>query len=143
MSIWDYIRLPKNKDEWRNFGCWITEKISVKPDWAITIYDLRILYKGLDGYWRLFDWRLPYKTTQNFWNALFSLQIYIVKWKWLVIPKLHLVFRPCHKYCLLIATPGLLFDRGEIHAKFAIMNWQTEREVYGCNEPRLWDEGSV
>jgi hypothetical protein len=30
MSIWDYIRLPKNKDEWRNFGCWITEKIFYK-----------------------------------------------------------------------------------------------------------------
>ena len=131
------------EDDWRNFGWRITEYFAIKPEWAWTILDIRFIYRTKDGYWKLIDWRLPYKTEQNFWNALFSLQIYVVKYKWLMIPKLHIVFRPCNKYYLLIATPGLLFDRGEFHAKFAIMNWQIERDVYGCNEPRLWDEGSL
>jgi len=135
-------------DDYRNPFWRLTEALAVRVSWALTLLDLRFVYKGKDGKWRLLDWRLPYRTEQNFWNGLFTVQLYLVGWtdslgnRWFW-PKLHFVFRPCRRYYLLISTPGLLFDRGEFQAKFALMDWISERDEYGCTEPPGWEEGSV
>ena len=130
-------------DDYRNPFWRLTEYLAVKVLWAYTILDIRLFHIGKDDKWRVLDIRLPYKTEQNFWNGFFTIQIYLVAWRFFIWPKLHIVFRPCKRYYLLIGTPGLLFDRGEIHAKFALMDWQQEKDIYGCNEPTGWEEGSV
>ena len=114
-------------DDYRNPFWRLTEYLAVNVLWAYTILDIR----------------LPYETEQNFWNGFLTFQIYLVAWRWFIWPKLHIVFRPCRAYYLLIGTPGLLFDRGEIHAKFSIHPWQEERDIYGCDEPPGWEEGSI
>ena len=131
------------EDDHRNFMWRLSEHLAVKVLCAWTIFDVRIGHTGKDGIWRILDVRAPYRTQQNFWNAFLSIQVYIVAWRCGIWPKLHIVFRPCRKYYLLIGTPGLLFDRGEFHIKFALMDWQKEKDVYGCNEPPGWEEGSV
>jgi len=143
LSDWWDKWIGHSADDWRNFGWRITLLLAVKVLWAWTILDIRFFHKGKDGKWRVLDVRLPYETEQNFWNAFLSIQIYLVAWRFFIWPKLHIVFRPCRRYYLLIGTPGLLFDRGEIHAKFAVMDWQMEKDVYGCTEPPGWEEGSV
>jgi hypothetical protein len=130
-------------DDRRNPFWRLTEYLSVKVLWAWTILDLRFIYKKTDGKWILADLFLPYKTQQNFWNGFLTIQLYIVVWRYGVCPKLNIVFRPVKKYYLEMSTPGLLFDRGELHVKFALMNWEVEKEKYGCTEPPGWEEGSV
>ena len=106
-------------DDRRNFGWRIGEALRVQILWAWTIIDIRIGVWRSGTFWPVYT-RLPYKTEQNFWNGFLTFQIYLVAWRWFIWPKLHIVFRPCRAYYLLIGTPGLLFDRGEIHAKFSI-----------------------
>jgi len=129
-------------DDRRNPFWRLTEYLAVKVLWSWTILDLRIIYKRTDGKWVLADLFLPYKTQQNFWNGFLTIQLYVVVWRYGACPKLNVVFRPCKKYYFEISTPGLLFDRGEFHAKFAPMNWESEKAL-GCMEPPGWEEGSV
>ena len=151
-KLWSYLGLiPGFKkwfgegtpDDYRNPFWRLTEYLAVNVLWAYTILDIRLFHTGKDGKWRMLDIRLPYKTEQNFWNGFLTFQIYLVAWRWFIWPKLHIVFRPCRAYYLLIGTPGLLFDRGEMHAKFSIHPWQEERDIYGCDEPQDYSEGSL
>jgi hypothetical protein len=115
------------EDDWRNFGWRISEALRVQVSWAWTIIDFGIYP---------FRFKLPYRTQQNFWNGFFTVQIYVVGWKWFMWPTLHIVFRPVKSHFLLIATPGLLFDRGEFHCKVAVMSPEP-------SEPQGYEEGSV
>lgn len=135
-------------DDFRN-PFWRATEGPLKADvlWAWTILDFRVLYRRWDlnqeGSWMIFDLRLPYRTQQNFWNAFFSLQIYLVGWKWFAWPKMNIVFRPVRDYFLEASTPGILFDSGAIHAKFVIFNWQREQEEGQGGDAHGWEEGSV
>lgn len=136
------------KDDKRNPFWRLTEVMAVKVDWAITLFDLRIYFTRKDGQRIFFYLAGLYFTQQNFWNGLFTVQIYLMKWtafKFLPFawPKLLIVFRPCHKYWLAISTPGPLFDRGEFQCKFAIQNFDNEeRWNPGCNASG-WNEGTI
>ena len=123
-------------DDRRNFMWRLSEYLRVQVLWAWTILDVRVGHTGTDGIWRILDVRAPYRTRENFWNAVFSVQLYLVAWRRGIWPKLHIVFRPCRGWFLLIGTSGLLFDRGEYQTKVAIMKPEG-------NEPLGWEEGSL
>ena len=134
---------PGTPDDVRNPFWRLTGYLSVKVLHAWTLLDVRFIYKRADGKWILFDIFAPYKTEQNFWNGFLTIQLYLVIWRYGAFPKLHIIFRPVKRYILQVATPGLLFDRGEFQAKFAVMDWKSEKEEYNCTEPPGWEEGSV
>jgi len=128
-------------DDKRNPFWRLTEAMAVKVDWALTLLDLRIYFKRSDGQRVLFYLAGFYPVKQNFWNGFITVQIYLVKWtafKFLPFawPKLLIVVRPCSSRVLEISTPGLLFDRGEFHAKFAFMRLEP-------GDATNWNEGSV
>lgn len=131
--------------DWRNFGSWITERTTVKVEWARYLFDLRIGYKS-GGKWQepyLKFWTL---VTQNFWNGILTANLYVVKthlWKIpFLIPRVGVVIRFSHDWWF-EAGIGYLFDRGEFGGKVTIMNWEAEEKFNpGCNA-RGWEEGPV
>ncbi len=78
---------PGTDDDRRNFGWRITEYLAPGVIWALTILDLRIFtvrekkFLGLTHFWPIYLWGF-YRTKENFWNGFFTVQIYIVRWKW-------------------------------------------------------------
>lgn len=131
--------------DWRNFGSWLTEKLRLKVEWARYLVDIRIGFKR-NGVWKS-EFHVWTPVTQNFWNGLFTANIYLVKsvlWSRVsvLIPRINVVIRFAHDYWF-EAGIGYLFDRGEFGAKMVIMNWQKE-EIYnsGCNA-KGWEEGAV
>jgi len=131
----------ETEDDRRNFGWRLTEAMAVKVDWALTLLDLRIYFTRKDGQRVFFYLAGFYPVRQNFWNGFITVQIYLVKWtafKFLPFawPKLLIVVRPCSSRVLEISTPGVLFDRGEFHAKFAFMRLEP-------GDATNWNEGSV
>ncbi len=128
-------------DDRRNFGWRISEALRVQVLWAWTILDIRFgtvrknKFLGLTYFWPIYI-RLPYRTEQNCWNGFFTIQLYIVGWRYFVWPKLHILFRPIPKYYLQVYSPGLLFDRGEYSLKIAIMSPEP-------SEPQWVEEGSI
>ena len=131
----------ETEDDRRNFGWKLTEYLAVKVEWSLTLLDLRVYFKRSDGQRVFFYLAGLYPTKQNFWNGLVTIQIYLVKWtafKFLPFawPKLFIVVRPCSSRVLEISTPGVLFDRGEFHAKFAFMRLEP-------GDATNWNEGSV
>jgi hypothetical protein len=131
-------------DDFRNpFWRLFEGPLAVKVLWALTFLDLRIFYHRSDGRYVLIDLFLPYRTRQNFWNAFFSVQLYLVVWRYFAWPKINIVFRPLRDYYLEASTPGVLFDSGAIHAKFAIFNWQREQIEGQGGDAWAWEEGSV
>lgn len=131
--------------DWRNPFSWLTEKLRVKVEWAKYLFDLRIGFKR-DGKWKIGYVGLWNPVTQNFWNAVMSCNVYILKttlWNIpIIIPRVNLVIRFAHDYWF-EAGIGYLFDRGEFGAKCVIMNWAHE-EIYNpdCNA-ESWNEGNV
>ena len=131
-------------DFWRNFGSWITEKLTVPVEWSSYLVDLRLGYK-VNNKWCC---KLEFfkEVTQNFWNGIFTFNIYIVKTKILTIPfflpRINIVSRFSYNYWF-EAGIGYLFDRGEFGIKLVIMNYNSE-EIYnpGVNASG-WNEGPV
>jgi len=137
MSIWDYIRLPRNSDEWRNFGCWITEALRVNVEWHRYLFDLRLGFKREDGWHCYLGFWKPVE--QNFWNGIFTLNVYLTKFRIkgcpVVTPRINLVIRPFHDYYFQFGC-GILFDRGEFGFKLRF----TKVEL---GDAEGWNEGSV
>jgi hypothetical protein len=133
-----------NSDDFRN-PLWRASEgpLRVNVLWAITLLDLRIIYHRRDGKWILAEMYVPYATRQNFWNAFFSLQVYLVGWKCFAWPKVNVVFRPVRDWWFEASTPGVLFDSGFIHAKFAIFNWQREQIEGQGGDAWAWEEGTL
>lgn len=129
----------------RNLCEWFTEKMRVEVEWAITLFDLRL------GFKRREKWHLGYvsmftPTTQNFWNGIFTLSIYLVKTTIkripLLLPRIGMVIRYSHDSWF-EAGIGYLFDRGEFGAKLALMDWQSEERFNPGVNAEGWNEGPV
>ena len=128
----------------RNFGSCITERLRVKVEWAKYLVDLRI------GFLRAGRWTssLHFWTsvTQNFWNGIFTFNLYVIKthlWRMpVLIPRVNLVIRPFRNYWLETGI-GYLFDRGEFGGKLVLQSW-ANAEIYnpGVNA-KGWEEGAV
>lgn len=150
-------------DDFRNPFWRVTEgPLAVKVSWAITLFDFRFLYRKekwqnkhdkwvdlqkmwdegweLQRYWKVFHLDGFYPTQENFWNGVFTFQIYLVAWRWFIWPRLSICIRPLRDWYFLFNTPGWLFDCGKLSkGKFVIFNWYKEGKIdaYG------WEEGSV
>lgn len=124
-------------DDIRNPFWRVTEALTVKVEWHKYLIDLRLFFKR-DGKWHYYLalWK-PVK--QNFWNGIFTFNIYIIKTTIkgypMIIPRFDLVFRPLKNWYLEIGC-GYLFDRGEFGLKCAVYN-QESCDAIG------WEEGSV
>lgn len=142
MTSWrEIFRLPRNADEWRNFGVWITERLRVKVEWAIYLIDLRLGFRSnKNGKWSSY-FAIGGPVTQNFHNAIFTLNIYIVKTTIrkipFVFPRINLVFRPLRNWWFETGI-GILFDRGEFAFKIVIMHWPD-----ASGDAEGWNEGNV
>lgn len=130
--------------DWRNFGSWLTERLRVKVEWARYLVDLRLGFKRGNS-WKIYlgVWT---PVTQNFWNGIFTFNLYVVKTRVLgvgiLIPRIAVVVRFAHDWWF-EAGVGYLFDRGEFGGKLVIQNWDNE-EIYnpGVNA-KGWEEGAV
>jgi hypothetical protein len=139
-------KLPNfQSDFWRNFGSCVTERLRIKPEWSFYLIDLRI------GFQRQGKWRIGYisifqPVTQNFWNGIFTLNVYVVKTTlWgipLLFPRIGTVIRFSHNRWF-EAGIGYLFDRGEFGGKLVFMEWNAEEKWNpNCNAVG-WEEGPV
>jgi hypothetical protein len=131
---------PGTDDDLRNFGWRITEAMIVRVEWAISIFDLRIGYKS-GGSWVPIYLRLFGPVTENFWNGIFTLNVYLTKFTVrgvpVVTPRVGLVIRFAHDYYFQCGA-GILFDRGEFGWKLRIANAIKEGD-----QTVGWEEGSV
>ncbi len=133
-------------DDWRNFGWKLTEKLRVKVEWSKSLFDLRLGVKK-SGRWRIIFAQFWQPVEQNFWNGVFTTQLYVIKTKLfgfipLILPRVGVVIRYTHDRWF-EAGIGYLFDRGEFGAKFTFMEWNAEEKWNpGCNA-KGWNEGSV
>ena len=131
---------------WRNFGEWITSRTRVKVEWSRYLFDLRIGFQS-GGKWKICRFAVWKPVTQNFWNAVFSVNVYVVKTVlWGVIPallpRIGIVSRFSRDWWF-EAGIGYLFDRGEFGAKLTLQNWNIEEQLNpGCNAVG-WNEGPV
>lgn len=133
------------RDDWRNFGWRISEKLRVKVEWAKYLLDLRMGFKR-GGQWKIAMVRFWTPVTQNFWNGIFTANIYMIKirvWKIpILLPRVGVVIRFSRDWWFQFGF-GYLFDRGEFGAKCIIANWASQEKWNpGCNAWG-WDEGPV
>lgn len=143
------------EDDKRNFGWRVTEALRFVPDWSVYLIDLRLGFKR-EGKWRSYLSFLK-PVTQNFWNGIFTFNIYITKAKNfpMIFPRFGLVFRPIRNYWFQIGL-GWLFDRGEFGAKMVITEWWNDRianpgqwavdgdpTTVTPHAAKDWNEGSV
>ena len=130
--------------DWRNFGERVTERARVKVEWAKYIFDLRIGFRS-GGKWRSYlgIWK---PVIQNFWNGLFTVNVYVVKTTLLgipvLIPRVGVVVRFARDWWF-EAGVGYLFDRGEFGAKFGVQNWYVEEQFNPGANAVGWNEGPV
>ena len=126
-------------DDRRNPFWRLTEFLAVEVEWARYIFDLRIGFKR-GGRWQVPYLRFWQPVTQNFWNGIFTLNIYVIKttlWRVpVIIPRVGMVIRYSRNRYFQFGV-GILFDRGEFGFK---LNLAT-RILPG--EPIGWEEGSV
>jgi len=133
-------------DAKRNFGSWLTERLKVKVEWSRSIFDLRLGVKK-SGLWKIIFVQFWQPVKQNFWNGIFTTQLYVIKTKLfgfvpILIPRVGVVIRFSHDRWF-EAGIGYLFDRGEFGAKFAFMEWNVEEKFNpGCNAVGF-EEGPV
>ena len=130
---------------WRNPLEQLTEKLRVKVEWARYIFDLRIGFKS-GGSWKGLYLKFWQPVEQNFWNAILSINVYVLKthiwWIPLLLPRIGVVSRFTYNYWF-EAGVGYLFDRGEFGAKLVIMNWNEEEKSNPGVNARGWDAGPV
>jgi hypothetical protein len=142
MKMFDTLRAyfsTSTPDDRRNFGWRLTEALAFRPVWAFYIFDVRLGFKR-QGKWRCyFDFFGP--VTQNFWNGVFTINVYIVASKWFVFPRINVVSRFTSTHWFQFGL-GWLFDRGEFGGKLVIMNQAGEKE-FSPGDAQGWDEGSV
>ena len=103
------------EDDWRNFGWRITDALRVEVEWAKYLFDLRIGFKS-GGKWQVPYLKFWQPVTQNFWNGIFTLNIYLTKFKIkgipMITPRVGLVIRYSRSRYFQFGV-GILFDRGE------------------------------
>lgn len=139
---------PGTPDDWRNpFWRYFEGPGAVKVDEAFYLFDLPLGFKR-EGKWKFWFCRTWEKVDQNWWNAIFSVNLQIISWygktgNYNTAPKLMILIRFLPGYYFLFASPMYLFDGGAFHAKLAIMNAKREIEKYGCNEPLGWEESGI
>jgi len=147
LSNWWDKWIGHTSDDLRNFGWRISEYFRVEVESAKYVVDLRMGFKR-EGKWRIGQLRIWKPVEQNFWNGMFTANIYVSQVRFLRrtipfwLPRMNLVIRYSKDHPWLIGV-GWLFDRGEFGFKFAHMCWWSEKYEYGCTEPRGWDEGSI
>lgn len=83
---------------------------------------------------------------QNFWNGVFTINLYVTKFHlWripMLTPRVGVVIRFAHNYWFQ-AGIGFLFDRGDFAAKCIISSFDSQEQWNpGCNA-QGWDEGAV
>lgn len=164
---------PGSDDDLRNFGWHIGEHLRVDVLWAWTILDMRIGNTDSCGDWRLLDVHLPHPTRQNFYNAVFSAQVYLVRYKFkaewaLILSAVALVlcvvgmWLPWFTYCALFPLascfvwPKLLIVFRPTRKHYSLL--ATEAPLFDrgerhlkftpwyaveSGEPDGWEEGSV
>jgi len=110
-------------DDIRNFGWRIIEALRVKVEWAKYLIDLRLGFRAkANAKWSCYlaIWT---PVTQNFWNGILTLNVYVVKTKIkgipMILPRVGLVIRFCHDWYFQFGV-GILFDRGEFGLKLRI-----------------------
>ena len=139
------------KDDWRNFGHQITERLTVKVEWARYLFDLRLGFKR-DGRWKSYIQWPPWKlqpATQNFWNGIFTFNVYVVMfWAWkipVVVPRIAINIRYSENHGLQIQPfPAILFDRGELNfGKLRSYCWFQEEKTNPDVNARGWEEGPI
>ena len=122
------------EDDWRNPFWRLTEAMTVKVEWHRYILDLRLGFKR-EGKWKCYlaFWK---PVTQNFWNGIFTFNIYIIKTTIkgcpMIIPRFNLVIRPVKDYYFECGA-GYLFDRGEFGIK-CIISKSEGSDAQGFNE---------
>ena len=148
--MFEWFRLPKNPDEWRNFGCWITEKLTVDPISSYYLIDIRLGFKR-HGVWCNYiqwpPWNLQ-PVSQNFWNGVFTFNIYVLYAKTkkrkipLLIPRFNLVSRFTENRWFEMGL-GYLFDRGEFGGKLNVQDSINEEKYNPGVNAKGYNEGPV
>lgn len=131
----------------------------MKVEWAKYIFDLRIGFRR-GGKWKVGYLEFWKPVIQNFWNGIFTLNLYVVKTSLriktptlmsnckgfvtipLLIPRVGMVIRYSHDRWFQ-AGIGYLFDRGEFGAKFVFSDWQTQEKFNPGVNAIGWNEGPV
>ncbi|MCZ7404488.1 MAG: hypothetical protein O8C67_06105 [Candidatus Methanoperedens sp.] len=118
----------------------------MKVEWAKYIIDVRLGFQK-SGEWKFGTLQLWNPVTQNFWNGIFTLNVYVVKTTLfrffsLLVPRINLVCRFAHDHWF-EAGIGYLFDRGEFGVKCVIQNWQNEEKFNPGVNAKGWEEGPV
>jgi hypothetical protein len=134
------------EDDWRNPFWRLGEKLAIKPEWSKYLIDLRIGFIR-DGEWfsQIQFWT-PVK--QNFWNGIFTFNIYITKTHIFkgkipfLFPKAGLVIRFAHDRWFQTGI-GWLHNRGEFACKLIIVNWNDDEKYNPGVNAKGWEEGSV
>lgn len=130
---------PGTDDDKRNFGWRITEAMIVEVEWAKYLFDIRLGFvRGMKWYCYLGLWK---PVTQNFWNGIFTFNIYVIKTRIggipMILPRVGLVIRFARNRYFQTGA-GILFDRGEFAWKFRIADAIKEGDTTVG-----WEEGSV
>ena len=127
------------EDDWRNPFWRLTEYLVVEVEWARYIFDLRIGVQS-GGKWKICQFAVWQPVTQNFWNGIFTLNVYVIKttlWRIpFLIPRVGMVIRYSRNRYSQFGV-GILFDRGEFGFKLNL----AKKILPG--EPQGWEEGSV
>lgn len=123
----------------------IMSMFKVNVEWARYLIDLRLGFTRNDV-WHLGQLAVWTPVTQNFWNGIFTFNIYFVKTTLrkipVLLPRMGMVIRFSRNYWFQ-AGAGYLFDRGEPAFKCVIQNWKNEEKYNpGCNA-KHWEEGPV
>jgi len=134
---------PTN-DDWRNPFWRLSEKLAIHPEWHCSLLDIRLGFKQ-NGKWKcLFQMGKPVE--QNFWNGIFTCQLYIVKTTIgkmpMILPRFGVVSRFARNWWF-EAGAGWLFDKGQPAFKLTIMNWEAEEKFNPGVNAKGWDGGPV
>ena len=130
-------------DDWRNFGWRITEALAFVPRCAYTLFDLRVGFKRA-GKWKIARLYAFQPVKQNFWNAMFSLQIYVTIPRRFPFPFPRIAISSRYSESAWFQTHiGWLFDRGEFGAKFVFSNLKADAPFNPGVNASGWDEGGI
>jgi hypothetical protein len=135
------------EDDWRNPFWRLTEWLRVTPEWSRYLIDIRIGFRRTRRWRSLIHFWTP--TTQNFWNGIFTFNLYLTMAHiWgrripFLFPRFDVVIR-FHRDWWFAWGVGILFDRGEFGwTGPAVFNFQGQlKHNPGCIAPG-WEEGGV
>jgi hypothetical protein len=121
-------------DARRNFLSSLTERLAFEPRAAYTLFDLRIGFTR-QGVWKIARLYALQRVKQNFWNAMFALQIYVTIPRRFPLPFPRVALSCRYSESAWFQTHiGWLFDRGEFAVKFVFSNLDRDK----TSNPGQW-----